>query len=100
MIYLLVKGWPTVALGCTKMEILKTEKRDIIVIEAYVCNSCKKRIDDLMEMQEMMRWRTVCGYGSIFGDGVKLSMDLCQDCIKKHLGDFITIEEETTLYTL
>jgi len=83
-----------------KMEILKTEKRDIIVIEAYVCNSCKKRIDDLIEMQEMMRWRTVCGYGSIFGDGVKLSMDLCQNCINKHLGDFITIEEETTLYTL
>lgn len=82
------------------MEILKTEKRDITIIEGYICNSCQAHIYDTLEMQEMMRWRAIGGYSSVFGDGAVLSMDLCQDCIKKYLGDFITVETEPTLYTL
>ena len=82
------------------MEILKTEKRDVVMIEAYICDSCKKHIDDVMEIQEMMIWRTVGGYNSVFGDGAKISMDLCQHCVKKHLGHLMTIETESTLYTV
>ena len=82
------------------MEILKTEKRDVVMIDGYVCDSCKKHIDDEMEIQEMMLLRAVGGYGSVFGDGSKLSLDLCQHCIKKHLGHLITVETESTLYTV
>jgi hypothetical protein len=70
------------------------------MVEGYICDGCKEHIYDVMEIQEMILWRTTCGYNSIFGDGSKISMDLCQNCIKKYLGEFLFIETEPTLYTL
>jgi hypothetical protein len=64
---------------------------------AYVCDCCKKRLPatDWIEMQEMLHWRMRGGYGSAFGDGTEISLDLCQDCTKKLLGDYIQVDTST-----
>lgn len=28
------------------------------------------------------------GYGSIFGDGIKIECDICQHCLKKLIGEY------------
>lgn len=64
-------------------------------IAAYICDRCKKRVgDDRIERQEMLRWRMFGGYGSVFGDGNLITLDLCQSCTKEVLGDFIQIHEQ------
>jgi hypothetical protein len=34
------------------------------------------------------------GYGSIFGDGNQVEVDLCQSCLKDTLGPWLRVEEE------
>lgn len=65
-------------------------------ITAYICDRCKKRIehDDWIERQEMLHWRMLGGYGSIFGDGNLITLDLCQACANEVLGDFVQIHEQ------
>ena len=63
-------------------------------IAAYICDRCKKRVgDDWIERQEMLHWKMLGGYGSVFGDGNLITLDLCQSCTKEVLGDFIQIHE-------
>jgi hypothetical protein len=33
----------------------------------------------------------VAGYGSIFGDGNTVAIDLCQDCLKQTLGQWLRV---------
>lgn len=63
-------------------------------VTAYVCDCCKKRLpaEDWIEMQEMLHWRMTGGYGSVFGDCARISLDLCQECTKKLLGAYIHVE--------
>lgn len=70
--------------------------RTIELVESYTCDGCKKVIpsDDWMEVQEMLHWRMTGGFGSIFGDGASLSLDLCQECTKARLGDVIQRGED------
>lgn len=65
-------------------------------IAAYVCDRCRKRVkgDDWIERQEMLHWQMLCGYGSVFGDGCLITLDLCQYCINEVLGAFIQIKDK------
>lgn len=45
-----------------------------------------------MEAQEVFSFSDVGGYSSVFGDGVEISIDICQHCFKKLLGDFVEIK--------
>lgn len=67
-------------------------------VTAYVCDCCKKTLpaSDWIEMQEMLRWRMTGGYGSVFGDCSRISLDLCQACTKKLLGDYIQVNDDET----
>lgn len=59
---------------------------------AYSCDNCGKRIvvaEDPMEAQEMLHWEHRGAYGSIFGDGEDMSLDLCQACVKVLLGNVL-----------
>ena len=77
-------------------EETKTIRKRVRTVEtvAWICDACGKRIDtdDWIEIQEMLHWRMTGGYGSIFGDGDKISLDLCQECTKRILGGFIKVE--------
>lgn len=60
---------------------------------AIVCDCCGRRIstdlDDVFELQEVVSVDITGGYSSVFGDGIRLHTDLCQECVKKILGPYL-----------
>lgn len=58
-----------------------------------VCDRCGKSIAvDDFAYAEILSIDTVCGYGSIFGDGHRLRLDFCQECVKDTLGKWLRVE--------
>lgn len=57
------------------------------------CDRCKKQFtaSDWIEWQEMVSIHSVGGYGSVFGDGATIELDLCQACFKLLCGEYITL---------
>lgn len=63
----------------------------------YQCNRCSREAtheDDPLEWQEFLHWERCGGYASVFGDGVELSLTLCQHCVKELLDAFVWSESE------
>ena len=58
-------------------------------VTAIICDDCGKRItsEDIIEWQEAYSIRLMGGYGSIFGDGTTVRIDLCQHCLMKRIKD-------------
>lgn len=59
------------------------------------CNRCGLSFDNdntPMELQEMLYWEHTCGYGSLFGDGTKLEVTLCEVCVSAVLLPYIKKE--------
>lgn len=73
--------------------MLKTreETRTVKVADKMVCDRCGKEIDpdDFVEWQEALIISFTGGFGSVFGDGTRCHLDLCQECVKKVLGPYI-----------
>lgn len=67
----------------------RTTKQEIIT--GFTCNRCKKLVesDDTIEMQERFQYTDTGGYGSVFGDGIRFRIDLCQQCFKQLLGKYV-----------
>lgn len=67
-----------------------------IVLSAKTCDRCgrhaKTAVDDT-EFHEFLSVDRLVGYGSIFGDGHRLKLDLCQHCMKDVLGQWITVND-------
>jgi len=63
-------------------------------LSSVICDCCKKEYDDDMDLQEFLSYYNTGGYSSVFGDGAVMSLDLCQDCVKKLLGEFIQFHKE------
>ena len=63
-------------------------------VKAIICDCCKTEYADDIECQEFLHFWNKGGYGSVFGDGVVVRLDLCQHCIKKLLGEFIKWKED------
>lgn len=68
-----------------------TEKRtkEVLVQTGFICDVCKDKLTDMIEVQEKVSITFTGGYGSIFGDGDTFSVDLCQNCCKDKLGKHI-----------
>jgi hypothetical protein len=47
-----------------------------------------------MEIQEFHHVRFTGGYGSVFGDGVLVEADICQNCLKEILGEWCRINND------
>lgn len=60
-------------------------------VQEIICDKCQKKItpDDVIEWQEVLSYRTVGGYGSVWGDGNEVELDLCQSCAKEVVGPYI-----------
>ena len=55
-------------------------------ITSITCDICGKEYSkekDIYECQEFIHIYENCGYGSIFGDGDSIELDICQHCFKK-----------------
>lgn len=65
---------------------------------SLTCDKCGKQYgsEDTYERQEAYRFRFTGGYSSVFGDGNKISCDLCQHCLKELIGEFCKINSEVT----
>jgi protein-arginine kinase activator protein McsA len=81
------------------MRTYKTIKllKEINVPELIICDVCKKQIEhnDYIETQEMTTIHFTGGYGSVFGDGAEIELDICQSCLKEKLGEYLRIEGES-----
>ncbi len=52
-----------------------------VVTVGFVCDKCgETHLDNYLESQEALIWRTTGGYGSIWGDGSTWELVLCQRC--------------------
>lgn len=66
------------------------------IATAVTCDVCKKTWrydkddgDDWIETQEFLHIAHHGGYGSVFGDGSCMVLDICQHCTKKILGEYL-----------
>ena len=59
----------------------------------FECSKCNARYDadNFIEMQESLHWCDTGGYGSVWGDGTKYEITLCQKCAHELLGGIATI---------
>ncbi|ENU8965141.1 hypothetical protein ACE2PP_000673 [Salmonella enterica] len=63
-------------------------------LSAKTCDRCRRRAEkDDLEYQEFLTIDHRAGYGSVFGDGGRLRLDLCQHCVKEVLGQWLTQRE-------
>lgn len=67
------------------------------VASTVQCDVCKRIYDldaandDIMEVNEFLNVKFVCGYNSVFGDLNRVECDICQHCLKEKLGEFLRI---------
>jgi len=65
------------------------------VLRAMTCDRCGTRAENPdTEFFEFISIAYKAGYGSIFGDGNRVEIDLCQTCLKATLGRWIRIRED------
>lgn len=73
----------------------KAIRRTVQEIVAITCDRCRRRVevdrDDACELGEWWRMERLGGYASVFGDGAIIQVDLCQQCVKSTLGDWLRI---------
>ena len=74
------------------MYIYKKVQKEIDVFDYAMCDVCKEKIDNEIELQEMYPIDFHGGYGSVFGDGNHIRCDICQHCLKKLINDFYRIK--------
>ena len=58
------------------------------------CDRCERhftegKIDDDLEIQEFLKIDFIGGYASVFGDGARVKLDICQRCLKSLLGHLV-----------
>lgn len=71
------------------------EEHEIKTPIVVICDKCLKECDpekDTMEVQEFLHIKYTGGYGSVFGDESKIECDICQNCVRKLIGDIIRID--------
>ena len=71
----------------------KEEKTVSYIFDKFICDKCgKEYTSDHIDLQEIHSINFIGGYSSIFGDGVKVSCDLCQHCLFNMIKDICKYE--------
>lgn len=73
------------------MKIYLGERQTVQKLVGIRCDCCSRHHVDQVELADFLSYSDVAGYGSPLGDGNKLELDLCRDCIQKVLGNYIRI---------
>jgi hypothetical protein len=70
----------------------KFREKVVQEISGYVCDRCGREAEAHDgEAEELLSIDQVGGYCSIFGDGNRISVDICQHCLKDVLGEWLRI---------
>lgn len=72
------------------------QTKEIEEAQSITCDVCKKtylykKSQDCFEIQEFINIENMCGFGSVFGDGAIVKINICQNCFKKILGEYVTV---------
>jgi hypothetical protein len=81
--------------------LTKDGKTNVIVekVSELTCCKCKIKITlDDDSYDDALHWENHCGYGSIFGDGAKISLTLCGPCLKLVANDLLIIKQYGDYY--
>ena len=63
--------------------------------DQIVCDRCgKETVRNESEFHEMTSIGFKAGYGSIFGDGNQVEIDLCQYCLRDTLGTWLRVKDD------
>jgi len=64
-------------------------------INKLECDGCSADFtDDELGKQEFLHMDRIGGYAAPFGDGLRVTLDLCPECQVKFLGDLVQIHED------
>jgi hypothetical protein len=70
-------------------------EKKIEEVKSVTCNCCGQTYDKGdFEFEEFLMWENICGYSSIWEDGVTIEIDLCQYCIKNLLSKYLYIRKD------
>lgn len=69
--------------------MIKYKPITVSVPSHFICDICEREYNDIIEVQEKISINEHCGYGSIFGDGNRIELDMCQHCVSDILGQYI-----------
>ena len=75
---------------------LKTKKNiEVEEVIGMKCDVCNKTFnsDDWIEVQEMVSITKTGGYGSRFGDGNTITLDICEECFYNQYADNVVYRE-------
>jgi hypothetical protein len=62
-------------------------------VSSITCDCCQTGFtSNDLAWHEIQSIEFVAGYSSIFGDGNIVSIDLCQDCLKQTLGQWLRVK--------
>jgi hypothetical protein len=72
--------------------VLEYTEKTVLEVAGCTCDRCGRHMtaDDL-DWYERVSLAYRGGFGSIFGDGCEISIDLCQQCVKETLGAWLRI---------
>lgn len=74
--------------------MLEYQDRVVQEVAACTCDRCQRRMTPEVgdfEWHERLSIAFEGGYGSIFGDGSKVRLDLCQRCVRETLGAWLRV---------
>lgn len=67
-------------------------------ISSLVCDRCGTEVDaEEPGAGDFLSVDRVAGYGSVFGDGAKVELDLCDACIQEVLGQWIRVTDSPAM---
>jgi len=78
------------------MKMYQTKSKCIDVIKSVKCDCCHGDISvrNPIEFQEIVSIDFVGGCGSVFGDGTRVQLELCQYCFKRLMDGMYRISDE------
>ena len=76
------------------MQNTKTKLVEREYIESVTCDVCQRTFDDVMDLQEMIFISFTGGYTSVFGDETTVEIDICQECFKDKLGEYVRLSTQ------
>jgi hypothetical protein len=75
---------------------IETMERVSVVDQIKCDRCCKVTARDELDFHAMTSIGFSAGYASIFGDGNRVEIDLCEHCLKDTLGEWLRVRDSSS----